>query len=163
MAGSLHAATYLVVSPIRNDRLPMNSTLIHARETQYYQNEAGRLLYNSLGYVHLVWSPERITQAVLEAFYEQALLLMKRTGATKILSEHGARRPLSAEAQQWIATNWVPRAIDKGGFMYCAIVEGGDPIHRLSTQAVISTSPIQLVYKRFQLLADADIWLRSVG
>jgi len=136
--------------------------LIQARETQYYQNEAGRLLYNTLGYVHLIWSSERIAQASLENFYEQVLLLMQRTGATKVLSEHGARRPLLAEAQQWIATNWVPRAIAAVDFAYCAIVEGGDPIHRLSTQSVISASPTQLVFKRFAILAEAETWLQCL-
>jgi len=162
VASSLHIAAYLVVSPICNDWFFMN-TLIQARETQYYQNEAGRLLYNTLGYVHLAWSSERMAQASLETFYEQSLLLMHRTGATKVLSEHGARRPLSAEAQQWIATNWVPRAIAEVGFGYCAIVEGGDPIHRLSTQSVISASPIHLIYNRFALLAEAEAWLQSIG
>ncbi|MBC6613054.1 hypothetical protein H8B15_19180 [Hymenobacter sp. BT507] len=139
------------------------NTLIQARETQFYQNEAGRLLYNTIGYVHLAWSAERITQAALETFYEQVLLLLLRTGSTKVLSEHGDRRPLTAEAQQWIATNWVPRAIAEVNFTYCAIVEGADPIHRLSTQSVISISPAQLTYKRFSLMAEADAWLQSLG
>lgn len=139
------------------------NTVARTRETQFYQNEAGRLLYNAVGYVHLAWNAERITQAALEAFYEQVLALLLRTSATKILSEHGGRRPLSAEAQQWIATNWVPRAIAEAGFGYCAIVEGEDPIHRLATQSIISISPAQLVYKRFALVAEADSWLQSVG
>lgn len=139
------------------------NTLIRARETQFYQNEAGRLLYNTAGYVHLAWSAERISQAALEAFYEQTLALLLRTSATKILSEHGGRRPLSAEAQQWIATNWVPRAIAEADFGYCAIVEGEDPIHRLATQSVISISPTQLLYKRFSEVAEADAWLQSIG
>ncbi|UOR03672.1 hypothetical protein MUN82_12005 [Hymenobacter aerilatus] len=138
------------------------NTLIRARETQFYQNEAGRLLYNTIGYVHLAWSAERITQTALEAFYEQVLALLLRTGASKILSEHGGRRPLSAEAQQWIATNWVPRAIAEAGFGFCAIVEGEDPVHRLATQSIISISPNQLLYKRFSLMSEADAWLQSI-
>lgn len=139
------------------------NTLIRARETQFYQNEAGRLLYNTIGYVHLTWSAERITQMALEAFYEQVLLLLVRTGVNKILSEHGGRRPLTEEAQQWIATNWVPRAIAEASFAYCAIVEGADPIHRLSTQSVISISPAQLTYKRFSLISEAEAWLQYLG
>lgn len=139
------------------------NALIQARATQYYQNEAGRLLYNAAGYVHLVWSEERISQTALQAFYEQVLLLLLRTNATKILSEHGARRPLTAEAQQWLATDWIPRAVAEVGFSDCAIVEGHDPIHRLSTQAVISSASSQVRFNRFAALAEADRWLQALG
>lgn len=131
-------------------------------EKLYFENQAGRLYYNAAGFVRLAWAPGRLSLAVIEAFYEQALALLTSTGSHRILSEHGQRAPLSAEAQQWITTNWIPRAMTQAGVRHCAIVEGANPLHRLSTQSVISAAPAEFVFKRFDALPEAEAWLASV-
>lgn len=135
---------------------------LQTRATSYFQSIAGQVRYHSAGYVGLQWSGERIGQSQLEAFYGQVLELLQSTSSYKVLSEHGQRMPLSAEAQAWISQVWVPQAMQLAGFSYCAIVEGIDPIHRLSIQSVISASPVGLVYKRFVELEDAEQWLKTV-
>ena len=64
--------------------------------------------------------------------------------------------------QEWLTGNWIPRAIAQAGARYCAIVEGADPMHRLSTQSVVSASPSGLQFRRFAELSEADAWLRQV-
>ncbi len=134
-----------------------------AQETLYFENQAGRLYYRTAGYVHLVWSSERLPVAPIQAFYEQALALLRNTGSHRILSEHGQRAPLPAEAQTWLTTSWIPRAIAQAGVRHCAIVEGANPLHRLSTQSVVSASPTAFVYKRFDNVKDAETWLVGLG
>jgi hypothetical protein len=46
---------------------------------------------------------------------------------------------------------------------HCAIVEGANPMHRLSTQSVVSAAPAGLVFKRFDAMPDAEAWLISMG
>ncbi|MCC3156596.1 hypothetical protein LJ737_05060 [Hymenobacter sp. 15J16-1T3B] len=137
------------------------SPLLPDRETVFFRNAAGSVVFHSTGYVELAWGPGRLGLDELQAFYEQALTLLKSTDSGKILSSHGQRQPLSAAAQQWLTGDWIPRAIRQGGFRYCAIVEGQDPVHRLSTQGVVAASPVGVEFKRFQHRADAEAWLGS--
>jgi hypothetical protein len=133
------------------------------QEKLYFESAAGRLYYHLDGYVRLAWAPGRLSLATIEAFYEQALALLVSTGSRRILSDHGQRAPIPVEAQQWITTNWIPRAITKANVRHCAIVEGANPLHRLSTQSVISTAPAEFIFKRFEALPEAEAWLASVG
>lgn len=136
--------------------------LLSDRETVFFSNSVGRVVFHSAGYVRLAWSAERITLPDLQAFYEQALQLLGRVGVGRILSDHGQRQPLPAAAQQWLVTDWIPRAI-RAGVRYCAIVEGHDPMHRLSTQGVVASAPQGLVFGRFQDRALAEAWLLRQG
>ena len=134
-----------------------------APETLYFQNAAGRLYYQSgAQVVRLAWSAERIALPAIQEYYEQVLALMLSTGSHKILSCHGQRSPLPGAAQEWLTGNWIPRAIAQAGARYCAIVEGADPMHRLSTQSVVSASPSGLQFRRFSAISEADTWLREV-
>jgi hypothetical protein len=137
--------------------------LSQAPETQYFQNAAGRLYYQPDAHVvRLAWAPERIALAPIQEYYEQVLALMLSTGSHKILSCHGQRAPLPGAAQEWLTGNWIPRAIAQAGARYCAIVEGADPMHRLSTQSVVASSPSGLQFQRFADMHEANTWLRSV-
>ena len=131
-------------------------------ETLYFQNAAGRLYYQAgAQVVRLAWAAERIALAATQEYYEQVLALMLSTGSHKILSCHGQRAPLPMAAQEWLTGNWIPRVIAQAGARYCAIVEGADPLHRLSTQSVVAASPSGLQFRRFAELTEADAWLRQ--
>jgi len=120
------------------------------------------MYYSSQGYIQLVWNSERILLSDLQVFYEQALALLDSTNSRKILSEHGQRQPLPAAAQYWLTHDWIPRAIKQVSVEYCAIVDGSDPMHRLSTQTVIMEAPTGFVFKRFTTIAEAETWLDSL-
>ncbi|RYY18585.1 MAG: hypothetical protein EOO36_07815 [Cytophagaceae bacterium] len=139
----------------------MNS-LPYAQETLFFQNAAGKLFYQPAAYVRLAWQAERQPLDLIQAFYEQALALLKSSGARRILSDHGQRAPLPIAAQEWLTTNWIPRAIGEARTQHCAIVEGINPLHRLSTQSIVSTAPADFHFKRFDTIAAADAWLREL-
>ena len=131
-------------------------------EKMYFESTVGKLFYQPSGVVRLAWTAERSTLETVQAYYEQVLSLMLSTGTTKILSDHGQRQPLSVPAQEWLTGNWIPRAIGQAGARHCAIVEGADPMHRLSTQSVVSSAPTGLLFKRFSTVEEAEAWLRTV-
>lgn len=137
------------------------SLLPRAQETLFFQNVAGKVFYRPAGFVRLVWAPERAPLEAIQAFYEQVMALMLSTATRKILSEHGQRAPLSGAAQEWLTGRWIPRAISQARVQYCAIVEGADPMHRLSTQSVVSASPAGLVFRRFSTMEEAEKWLNG--
>jgi hypothetical protein len=128
-------------------------------ETLYFQNAAGKLYYHPVGFVRLAWSADRAPLDALKAYYAQVLALMLSTGTRKILSEHGQRPPLSGLAQEWLTKEWIPQAIREARARYCAIVEGSDPMHRLSTQSVVSASPGGITFQRFSATEAAESWL----
>ncbi len=129
------------------------------QQTLYFESPAGRLYYHTAGYVHLAWAPSRLPPATIEAYYEQVLALLRNTDCRRILSEHGQRAPLSAEAQAWITTSWIPRAMSLARTRHCAILEGANPMHRLATQSVMNASPAGFLFKRFDNFPDAEAWL----
>lgn len=133
-----------------------------AQETQHFQSAAGILFHHSQGYVRMAWNSGRLSLDLIQAFYEQGLALMVQRRCQKILSDHGQRSPLPLTAQEWLTQNWIPRAIQEAGAHHCAIVEGADPIHRLSTQAVVSNAPSGLQFKRFTTRDEAEAWLAGV-
>lgn len=135
---------------------------LRAPSTLYFENQAGQLYYHPAGFVRLVWAAERLPLATVQAYYEQVLELLVSTGCGRVLSEHGQRAPLPQEAQQWLTSNWIPRAIARSNTRHCAIVEGADPMHRLSTQSVVSTAPAGFTFKRFDSLQEAEKWLLAV-
>ena len=137
--------------------------LPRAQETLYFQNAAGRIYYHPTGYVRLAWSAERAPTDVIKAYYEQVLALLLNSGSHKILSDHGQRAPLSGLVQQWITENWIPRAMSQARTRHCAIVEGADPLHRLSTQSVVAASPAGFIFQRFSAVDDAQTWLQSLS
>ena len=137
--------------------------LPRAPQTLYFENEAGRLYYRPAGYVQLVWSDARLSLAPIQAYYEQALVLLQNTNSRRILSEHGQRAPLPIEAQNWLTTNWILRAIALANTRHCAIVEGANPLHRLSTQSVISAAPPEFIFKRFDSVQEAESWLGGLA
>lgn len=137
-------------------------TLSYPTETLVFQSLAGKVCYQPTGYVRLAWAHERLSLDVIQVFYEQALVLLTSTGVRRILSDHGQRTPLPAAAQEWLTTNWIPRAMSLSRTQHCAIVEGVDPMHRLSTQSVVSNSPTGFQFKRFDTFAAADAWLRGL-
>jgi hypothetical protein len=139
----------------------MNS-LPRAQETLYFQNAAGKVFHNPAGYARLAWSADRAPLDAVKAFYEQVLSLLLNAGARKILSDHGQRAPLPGAAQSWLTENWIPRAMSQAHTRHCAIVEGADPMHRLSTQSVVSASPAEFVFRRFSTVDDAETWLRGL-
>ncbi len=131
-------------------------------ETLSYTNAAGQIYYHSAGHVRLAWGAERVPVAVVQAYYEKALAVLLTTGARRILSEHGRRTPLLPAAQQWLTQNWIPRAMAQARTNHCALVEGADPIHRLSTEAVVWAAPADFVFKRFASRAEAEAWLAGI-
>jgi hypothetical protein len=136
----------------------MNSSP-RAQEKLVFQSSAGKIYYQPTGYVRLAWAQERIAFEHIQAYYEQVLALLQSTDVRRILSDHGQRAPLPAEAQQWLIGDWIPRAMHLTNTHHCAIVEGANPMHRLSTQSIVSMAPSGFVFKRFDSIEPAETWL----
>jgi hypothetical protein len=137
-------------------------SLMLDQEILSFNNAAGQLYYHPAGHVRLAWGSGRVPLDVVQAYYEKVLAVLLTTGARKILSDHGQRAPLLPAAQQWLTQNWIPRAMVQARTRHCAIVEGADPVHRLSTESVVTSAPKEFAFKRFPSVAAAETWLAGV-
>lgn len=138
--------------------LPATST-----EAPFFANQAGKVYYHPAAYVRLVWQPGRLPLDAIQEVYEHVLLLLLRSDVRRILSEHGLREPLTQVAQEWITNSFIPRTMQQASCYHCAILEGTNPIHRLSTQSIVSAAPSGFFFRRFDTLEAADTWLRELA
>lgn len=112
-------------------------------------------------YVKLQWKKAPATDEQLKAVYEQTLLFMKAHRAPHVLSDHRLRPPLSMTIQQWLLTEWIPRAIREARYSHCAIVESSNPLGRLAARAIGMSAPPTLTSQYFETPELAEAWLEQ--
>ncbi|MBJ6107703.1 hypothetical protein JAO73_01680 [Hymenobacter sp. BT523] len=133
-----------------------------ASASLYFHNALGRVELVDDAYVRIAWQAAPMDSAALRAVYEHALHLLKRTGLTKVLTDHGQMAPFRAEDREWMTRTWVPRAVAEAGYSRCAIVESAQAFNRLGTRHMVlelGTSTLDVAY--FGEAAAADAWLRA--
>ncbi|OON67642.1 hypothetical protein B0919_17615 [Hymenobacter sp. CRA2] len=98
----------------------------------------------------------------LRATFEQVLRMLVRQGTGKVLIDRRLLHAMSEEEQQWITTQWLPRAMAEGGYRYAAWLPSRNVMTRLAAQQVVarvaSRGP---VYRLCETEAEAIAWLSS--
>jgi hypothetical protein len=124
-----------------------------------FQNSAGTVSYVPAGYVRLAWTPRASSDADLRAIYEQGLAAMQRYGATRIMSVHTERQPISQAVQQWVLTSWIPRVEALAPPRAFAVVLAASPISRLASRSMTSQLGQTISHREFDTEAGAEHWL----
>ncbi|QDA61563.1 hypothetical protein [Hymenobacter jejuensis] len=127
----------------------------------YFHNSLCTILYCSGGYVRLDWTDADATAADLGGIYEHTLAALKRHRTTKLLTNHTLRQPMAPEVQQWLAHEWIPRAIREAGYSQCAILESQKEAGRAAAHAVGDAVFGFFSFKYFNTSAEAHAWLVS--
>jgi hypothetical protein len=128
--------------------------------TLYFENKAGRLLEEPAGYLRAFWSPGEREPLAFRALFNHMVLALRRHGWHRILVDQRQMRAFSAAEQQWIAQQWLPRAVTEGGYRYGAVIVSEDVFTRLATAYVTtSVQELPLVYRTFTEEATAVAWL----
>lgn len=128
---------------------------------QYFHNAAAAITYHTAGYLRISWQPTPVSVADLQAIYEHVLRAMRHYNTTYLISVHGQRPPMPTQVQEWLAHNWVPRAITEVGYNKCAIVEAGTPLSRLAARSIGSDLAQGLRYQYFATEQAAADWLHQ--
>ncbi|GAA4392311.1 STAS/SEC14 domain-containing protein [Hymenobacter koreensis] len=126
----------------------------------HFRNAAGFVGAEPGAYVYLAWTGEAMSSADMRALYNEALQALKQLRLTKILSDHRQMPPILPIDQQWLAQDWVPRAIGEASYECCAVVQSQNVFNRLGTAQVIMQLTAPLVIKYFDDLAAAAAWLQ---
>ena len=88
--------------------------------------------------------------------------IIRTLGTGKALVDLRLMAPLSAEEQQWVAANWLPRAVVQGNYRYGAVLSnpGTAPWLRPEDQPLLDW-PQAPTYCSFADEAEARAWLRQ--
>ncbi|GAB3837763.1 hypothetical protein [Hymenobacter jeollabukensis] len=127
----------------------------------YFHNSLATVSYHANGYVCLQWTDVPIEEEALRALYAHTLHALQHYHTGKLLTDQRRRQPLPAEAQRWIAEQWIPTAISTAGYSRCAIVESELPGAALAARAVGRALQSPLAFHYFTDAAPAAEWLTA--
>ncbi|WP_139925219.1 hypothetical protein [Hymenobacter sp. DG01] len=128
----------------------------------YFENAAGTLLEEPAGYIRAIWGggAQQYPTPAVQALFTQMMLGMQRRNWSRMLIDQTRMRPFTPEEQQWIAHEWLPRAVTEGGYRYGAVVVSPEVMVRLATAYVTTQSQeLPLTYRSFDTEAAAQAWL----
>jgi len=125
-----------------------------------FKNNAGQLLADPAGFLRANWG----TQARNLTDTRNLFLTMQRELQnhrwSRILVNQAGMPPFTTAEQQWIAHEWLPQAVQAGGYRFGAVVVSPDVLVRLATAYVTThVQGLPLVYRSFDSDADAVRWL----
>ncbi|WP_201979632.1 hypothetical protein [Hymenobacter rubidus] len=132
----------------------------HAPPLLLFKNAGGELLADPAGYLRANWSAGPRTAADTRALFEQMLQQLRQRRWDRILVNQVGMQPFTSAEQQWIAINWLPRAVQEGGYRFGAVVVSNDVLVRLATAFVTThVQGLPLVYRSFENEVEAVQWL----
>ncbi|WP_324674325.1 hypothetical protein [Hymenobacter sp. GOD-10R] len=126
----------------------------------YFQNAAGQLLEDPAGFLRANWYSHPRGFDDTRALFTQMQRGLQRYGWSRILVNQVGMQSFSAQEQSWVAQEWLPQAVQEGGYRHGAVVVSREVLVRLAT-AYITTQVkgLPLVYRSFDTEAEAIQWL----
>lgn len=116
----------------------------------YFSNAAGQLREDPAGFLRADWSATPRGPLDAQALFEQMLRGLQRRGWSRILINQVNMPPFSPAEQQWAAREWLPRAVQEGGYRHGAVVVSPNVLVRLATAYVTTNlQGLPLVYRSF--------------
>lgn len=131
-----------------------------AESTLLFSNTAGQLLADPAGFLRAHWSAQPRTLADTQQLFTNMTLVLRQRGWGRILVNQVAMPSFSAPEQQWISQEWLPQAVQLGGYRTGAVVVSTDIFARLATSLITTNvGGLPLRYRSFDTEAGAVAWL----
>ncbi|MDO7851166.1 hypothetical protein [Hymenobacter convexus] len=125
-----------------------------------FENNAGRLTADSAGFLRTTWSSQPRTLADTQALFNAMLRGLEQRRWSRILVNQAQMTPFTPAEQQWVAQNWLARAVTEGGYRFGAVVVSPHVLVRLATAFVTTNvQGLPLTYRTFDTEAQATAWL----
>lgn len=99
------------------------------------------------------------TNAQIRFIHECLIVLIKRDGISRILSDDTALVSISSDDQEWIIWDWIPSAIT-AGLRFAASKSPNGFYGRTSANRIQAVISPKLRVRSFDNLTDAREWLR---
>ena len=125
-----------------------------------FKNNAGQLLADSAGFLRVNWAAQPRTLAETRALFGSMQRELQQHRWSRILINQVGMAPFTQAEQQWVAHEWLPQAVQVGGYRHGAVVVSHDVLVRLATAYVTTNvQGLPLTYRSFDRDADAVQWL----
>jgi hypothetical protein len=125
-----------------------------------FKNTAGQLLADPAGFLRTNWSAQARTLTDTRDLFGNMQRQLERHRWSRILINQIGMTPFTQPEQQWVAHEWLPQAVQTGGYRHGAVVVSPDVLVRLATAYVTThVQGLPLVYRSFDADADAARWL----
>ncbi|OUJ65154.1 hypothetical protein [Hymenobacter crusticola] len=128
----------------------------------YFENAAGRVGEDALGFVRLTYAAGRREMAVWQGLLQHTKHLLARQRSGLLLVDQRHMSAFSLSEQAWLIEQWLPQAIVEGGYRYGAVVQAQDAFARLAMDTVrLHAQALELTYRYFPEEASAIAWLEQ--
>jgi hypothetical protein len=128
--------------------------------TIYFKNNAGCLWEEPEAYIRLEYYAGVRSEVQFQALLTHAQQAMKRHGWSRMLVNQQAMSAFTPTEATWMMNDWLPRAVDEGGYRYGAVVVAHDVFARLAMMGIVMTSrKLVHLYRNFEDEPDAVAWL----
>jgi len=126
----------------------------------YFENSIGRIWEEPGGYLRLEYRAGAREIVQFRALLTHTAHALNRRQWNKILVDQRSMAPFSATEQDWMASEWLPRAVNEHGYRYGAVLVANDVFARLAmNQLVMATRTLAHTYRTFEAEEAAVAWL----
>lgn len=126
----------------------------------YFENKIGRIWEEPEAFLRLEYRGGAREELQFRALLTHLAQALSRRRWQKILVDQRAMAPFSPAEQEWMTTEWLPRAVREHGYRFGAVLLAHDVFARLAmNQLVMATRGLPHVYRTFESEAEALAWL----
>ncbi|WP_046243888.1 hypothetical protein [Hymenobacter terrenus] len=126
----------------------------------YFENRIGRIWEEPDEYLRLEYRPGVRETVQFRALLTHAGHALRRQRWDKMLVDQREMAPLSPSEQEWMATEWLPRAVGESGYRYGAVLVANNVFARLAmNQFVMASRGLDHLYRTFDAEEAALAWL----
>ena len=141
-----------------------NSLMRNPTRSLYFENSIGRIWEEPEGYLRLEYFPEPREAVQFRALLTHAAQALSRRQWSKMLVDQREMTPYTTSEQEWMTTEWLPRAVQESGYRYGAILVAHNVFTRLVTnQYVMASRGLPHSYRTFETDEAAVAWLLDPG
>jgi hypothetical protein len=125
-----------------------------------FDNPAGQLREDPTGFLRVNWGPGPRTLTDTGALFAAITRGLLKYRWSKVLVNQVHMQPFTTQEQLWIAQEWLPHAVQEGGYRYGAVVVSTNEFTRLATAFItVSVKGLPILYRSFDVEQQAIIWL----
>jgi hypothetical protein len=125
-----------------------------------FNNAAGQLQADPAGFLRVSWGPGPRTLTDTGALFAAITKALQQYRWSKVLVNQVNMQPFSTQEQLWVAQEWLPHAVQEGGYRYGAVVVSTNEFTRLATAFItISVKGLPILYRSFDNDDQAVSWI----
>ena len=131
-----------------------------ATRTIYFKNAIGCVWEEPEAYLRLDYFPGARDETQFRALLTHARQAMQRRSWSKMLVNQQEMNPFTPSEESWMTNEWLPLAVQEGGYRYGAVIVARNVFARLAMNGILlSSRKLGHLYRNFEHEPEAIAWL----